>query len=421
MIVKRRGAMTRLLVYNSECHLDAPAVAVLTTDFFNQKIVEGHRVLARRYINIIKRMKNICTIIVSLENAKLKDIVNFNELSPKQYEWFIFTLKVMEKIKSWKNVKAIHIMSFNNFYPLILSKALGSNTWSSIIHIFYHPTAFRNIKYLPTKLLIKLRIPMGVLVSSVLMKKHLEEYLCLQPGHCYKNGAEYIHYIQPVVHENDHFLDHANLKKLRSKNVRSKYGISDDAIVITYMGHIVPHRGIFDLLKAFKIASEYNRRLRLLITHTNILFEDGKTSYTELLLRLINKYDLKDKVVIKGIMPYQEIYALTDFMFFGFDDTFYFTFPPLVICESIVAGVPFILRRSQIIDELVMVGILRKDDEIPIYNSINELIDILIEIEQHTNLNEFHRLMKRGREVFSANKVMNNLIKLYWNVLNQQF
>lgn len=378
------------------------SIAFLTHNYFNDSVIEGHRILSKRFIDTILT-KDVNSLIFSLETIQnmARDFLLSQEITARFQDWFIYTIKIFEKLNE-HDVDFIHILSYNKFFPTLLNKLrlLQKKDYKIIAHLYYHPRGFENVWYKPTKLLLRVNLFDTILTTSISLKKYITEELGLT-----KNP---VFYVPPVVPKEYFDFDY-HLSRTIMPKYKEKFGLNEKHFVILYIGHIIPHRGVFELLKAFSKASNFNDNLRLIISHTNVVFRDLSLDYLSILNRMIKRYGLEHKVLIIGKQNPIALYNSSDVLFFGFDDSFYFTYPPLVICEAMAAGMPFILKHSSLINEL-----FERKDNILVYHDINELIEILLNLADNDSLCDFSaEIKKRAKRMFSPETFISRVFTIY--------
>jgi len=379
-------------------------LALLTSHYFNDRIVEGHKVLSDRIIDTVSKSVDWNVLIISLERYDLKEKINgisYHEISPQYMDWLANAIRSSSILKS---VDVIHLLAYNKIFSVLLDRFTSMKKHKIIAHLYYHPLAFRDPKYLPIKLLSKLRMFDAIITTSKALRERLVTYSPSLYDRAY--------FIPPLVPEDFFRFDYIPSREL-TPQIKKKYGLNENDFVVSYVGHIIPQRGIFELVTAFKEASRCNSSLKLVISHSGIVFKDSSIDYLTLLRRLITKYNLEKRVVVLGKQDLRTFYTLSDLLFFGFKDSFYFTYPPLVVCEAMASGVPFILKSSSIIKELFI-------DRAPIYvyQRTNELVDMLCEIaENRQRLYTISKILKNNARMFSPEVVMRKLIKVYYLTL----
>jgi len=384
------------------------SVAFLTLDYFNDNVIEGHRILSKRIIDVVKRNTSLSTCIFSLETARHllpQEKIHFSRLVPSVWEWMISTYKIFEKLKTI-NVDIVHLLSYNNVFPALLNKLtpLRSKGFKIIAHIYYGPDAFKLLQYKFTELLLLTKSFDAVITTSKLLKEFLIKRAKLTDKMTF--------YIPPIVPKKFFDFDY-NSSRSSTGKYRKLFGLKEDDFVISYIGHITPQRGVFELLKAFNKALGSNNRLRLIISPTNIVYQDLRLDYLSILEMLIKKYGLNHRVLIVEKQDPIRLFAMSDVLFLGFDKTFFFTFPPLIACEAMASGMPFILKQSPLVYEL-----FSTEKSLPIYKDLDELADIILDLAGNKNRLYDISLRVKAEAVrkFMPKQIVSRLLKVYMSL-----
>lgn len=380
----------------------------LTLHLFNDRIVEGHKILSDRVIKFVSKALDWNMLIISLEKEGMNLLheIPYREIVPRYRDWFIHTIKIFTILKSF-SVNVIHILAYNKLFLTLLNKiiSIGKEPLRVIIHLYFHPRLFNDPRYFPIKLLLKQRIVGTVLVTSEILKKHLVKDMLLP--------NEHVHVIYPIVPYSFFEFDYMVSREL-TPQIRKEYGLDESDFVLTYIGHVIPQRGIFELLKAFKKATACNSSLKLVIAHSGIVFKDLPVDYLTLLKRIIMKYELEKKIILIGKQDLKNLYTLSDILFFGFKDSFLFTFPPLVVCEAMAAGMPFILRRSSsLVEEL-----FGDSTPVPLYSCIDELANVICELPDRRGalFNISEKVKNIAITKFYPSNILSRLFRIYYEV-----
>jgi glycosyltransferase involved in cell wall biosynthesis len=383
----------------------------LTTHYFNDRIVEGHKILSNRIINAILMSTDWNVYVFSLEKpTKTKQsILYYQEITPGLQDWFASAVKIIRFLNS-TNTKIIHILAYNKVFPILLDKTAHINQRSHriIAHLYYHPEAFKNLGYKPIELFLKLGSFNMILTTSHTLKNFLVKKLRVSENR--------VRAIPPIIPQGFFEFDYQSSRKL-TPELRKFYRVAESDFVISYIGHIIPQRGIFELLRAFKEASKFNQHLKLIVSYPNIVFKDLSLDYLTILKRMIEKYELTEKVLIIGKEDLNKLYTISDLLFFGFRDAFYFTYPPLVVCEAMAAGMPFIMKKSSLVMEL-----FGEIAPVPVYQHANELSTTLSEIanNQQILLEISKKIRDVAKKTFSPESMIKNLIDTYLSMLSYE-
>jgi len=392
------------IIYTRRIRNGRKTLVFLTSHYFNNKITEGYKILSDRIISVVSKTTDWDIFVVSLERANLEERthnVYYREIRPRYIDWLSSTIKGFFNLRLSKSANVIHILAYNKIFPALMSKLTTTRRPKVIAHLYYHPLAFREPEYLPIKLLSRFRLFDAIITTSKALREYFVNHLPSYSGS--------IFFISPLVPENLFQFDYISSRET-SPRIKVKYGFSETDFVVTYIGHITPQRGVFELIKAFKEASMCDSSLKLVISHSGMVFKDFGIDYLTLLKRLIMRYGLEKRVVLIGRRDLRELYTLSDILFFGFRESFYFTYPPLVVCEAMAAGVPFILRKSSLVNELF-------DDipPVPIYNTIDELETILCNLrgQSSTLINASRVLKNLAIKCYHPTNVMTKLRNVY--------
>ena len=398
------------LIYTRRIRNGRKTLVFLTSHYFNNKIAEGHKILSDRIINATSRAIDWDILVMSLERTDLEEkthSMHYREISPRYIDWLSSTIKGFYSLRFLKSADILHILAYNKIFPALINKVTTTRRPKVIVHLYYHPLAFGEPRYLPIKLLSRFQLFDATITTSKALKEYITNYL--------SSSNDSIFYIPPLVPEDLFRFSYISSREM-SPQIKEKYGLSENDFVVTYIGHIIPQRGAFELVKAFKEASACDSSLKLVISHSGIVFKDFRIDYLTLLERLIMRYDLEKKVVLIGKKDLQELYTLSDILFFGFREGFYFTYPPLVVCEAMAAGVPFILRSSMLVRE-----VFENTPPVPLYGNVDQLVDILCGLPGKSA--SLHAISKTLKEIATMNYhpsvVTSKLLKVYAIVLEK--
>jgi glycosyltransferase involved in cell wall biosynthesis len=382
----------------------------LTSHYFNNKITEGHKILSDRIINATSRAIDWDILVMSLERTDLGEkthSMQYREITPRYIDWLSSTIKGFFSLRLLNSADVIHILAYNKIFPALINRITTTRRPKVIAHLYYHPLAFRQPGYLPVKLLSRFQLFDATITASKALKEYITHYL--------SSSNDSIFYIPPLVPEDLFQFNYVSSREI-SPQIKKKYGLSENDFVVTYIGHIIPQRGVFELVKAFKEASLCDSSLKLVISHSGMVFKDFSVDYLTLLKKLVVKYGLEGKVIIRGKRDLRELYTLSDILFFGFRESFYYTYPPLVVCEAMAAGVPFILRSSMLIEELFPGA-----TPIPTYSDVDQLVNMLCSLPNSGS--SMYIVSKALKEIsilyYHPSVVIPKLLQIYYRVLEE--
>lgn len=201
-----------------------------------------------------------------------------------------------------------------------------------------------------------------------------------------------------------------NLSKEEIIEMKKRYNIAGNDIVMLFTGRIVPEKGIKELLLALKKVKKENYKLIIVGTSLNSL--NVKTKFEEELNLIVN--DLKEKVIFTGFVNYDEIYKYYKLADFAVLPSIWDDPAPLTIIESLVSGLPIITTYSGGISEYASDDcaiFLEKDDEL-IENLSFEIRKIIenpeklnsmrkkaILVSKHMNTKNFYNDFLKGMDL----------------------
>ncbi|WP_338627173.1 glycosyltransferase family 4 protein [Clostridium baratii] len=189
-------------------------------------------------------------------------------------------------------------------------------------------------------------------------------------------------------------------------NIRKKYGIKENEIVMIFSGRLTAEKGIKELIKAFKLIKSKN--IKLLVVGSYFYNSDMSSSQSDEIDNLVK--DIKDKIIFTGYIQYDDIpkvYAIADFAVLP---SMWEEPAGLTIIESMSTGLPIITTESGGIPEYVTnkcAFIIKRDKYI--IKNLAEKIEIL------SNDKELREAMGKA----SRERALNFNIKDYYkNFIN---
>lgn len=187
---------------------------------------------------------------------------------------------------------------------------------------------------------------------------------------------------------------------------KSKYNIDEDDRIILFLGRIHEIKGLDLLIKSFNQISNDNVKLVLV---------GGDYGFKEELIRLIEEFDLKDKIIFPGVLTGEDkIEALVDCDIFVMPSRYEsFTTSGL---EAMACYKPLILTKNNHIQSWVKdnVGLVCEFNEIELSNCIEKLLNDEKLCEQFG---------KTGRELIESkydwNKVEKQIEHIYQKCIDE--
>lgn len=222
--------------------------------------------------------------------------------------------------------------------------------------------------------------------------------------------------VKEVTKENKVFtlyngVESNNFKELNNEEgieLRKKYNIKDDEIVIMYSGRLVPEKGVKELEKAvIKLISNFN--VKLVIVGGNGYSSNLETNYIKELKEIAKNY--KNDIIFTGYIGYQEINKLYSIADIGVVPSLCNDAFNLTTVEFMIKGIPVIVSDKGAMKEIIndYCGIIAPVDE----NFVQNLYLQIKKLVQNKELRIDMGLEAKKRVVdFSSDIYYNNFIKL---------
>lgn len=175
--------------------------------------------------------------------------------------------------------------------------------------------------------------------------------------------------------ETSKFRKETNLNKRR--NVRKKYNIEENEIVLCYTGRFSPEKGVLEVVKAFSKLNDLNH-IVLLIIGSSWFGTNQKSEYVEEVEK--EAIRCRNKIIFTGYVKNEEVALIESVCDIAVLPSLWNDPLPLTIIEAMASGLPVITTCAGGIPEMCTsdTGILLKRGEnLPdkIERSIRDLID----------------------------------------------
>ncbi|RLE66792.1 MAG: hypothetical protein DRJ38_00985 [Thermoprotei archaeon] len=198
-------------------------------------------------------------------------------------------------------------------------------------------------------------------------------------------------------------------------DIRSKYKIKDDEKIILFVGRIVPHKGITDILKAAAQLKPKSRKYKFfLVGPRNSSFslngKDKPTKFYWEMLDLAKRLGLEDSLIFTGSVSREELHSF-------YREADLFIFPSykegfgLAVLEAMSYGKPIIVYNHPPLNYIITksTGILVPPGDIEeLARAIAYLLDN-VDIATKLGLNAYERF----RENFTVEAVIDKWIALF--------
>lgn len=156
--------------------------------------------------------------------------------------------------------------------------------------------------------------------------------------------------------------------KSETNKLRAKYAIKNDDHVLVCTGRIAEEKNLTFLLESFKILSNSNPKLKLLLI--------GGGMQIDYFRNLINKLGLEDSATITDFVAYKEMpsyLTLADLYITASKSEVH----PLTVLEGLATGLPAVIVDASGTGDIItngLDGLIAKDNKIDFANKINYLL-----------------------------------------------
>lgn len=198
-------------------------------------------------------------------------------------------------------------------------------------------------------------------------------------------------------------VDTERFKPSKNMELRHKYGIGENEILILFVGYLDTFKGIFELVDAFYEINKENKNVKLMMVGTGPKKEELK--------KKVSRLKLDDFVIFTGNVPHDKMHK-----YYPAADIYvlpsYTEGLPISILEAMACALPIVATDVGGIPEVV------KDGEngfiIPFKNK-KILMQKLKFLVIHRSLRKLFgtRSIEMAVNLFSNNKKVNNLLNLY--------
>lgn len=164
-----------------------------------------------------------------------------------------------------------------------------------------------------------------------------------------------------------------------NNELKLKYGIKENDIVVMFTGRPVPQKGVKELLVAFKEVIKSHNNVKLLIVGNAGFGNSIKTKYDEELKVIADT--IKEKVVFTGFIDNNQIPYIHSISDISIVPSIYNDPAPLVVIESVCSGIPLITTDSGGIPEYIDndCAIIVKRDEDIIENLKKQIENLILD------------------------------------------
>ena len=145
----------------------------------------------------------------------------------------------------------------------------------------------------------------------------------------------------------------SNREEVRNQ-MRKKYGIQSNDVVIVFVGRFVSNKGVLQLLKAFKEACKEVSNIKLMLIGGETYSSNTKTEYVSACMQIAET--IKDKVIMTGYIPNNELPNLLTVGDIGCVPSVYDEACGLTALDLMASGLPIITTDAGGLQEYVPDG-----------------------------------------------------------------
>jgi len=379
--------------------------------------IEGHHVASKRMIEaaihagIDAHVMTIEPYAKKVETPQNWFIINLRRKTRSYASMSVFpvvdelraSLNIASHVK-FSNCDLIHVLNVTKETYVFAHKLMRVKK-PLLLHFYHSPYVLTDDIFFIRNITLRFGLFGRVLDNYALtvnisLYKFLVEKLGVDP-----ERVQYVPY--PV--------DTDTFKPINAKeDLRKKYGLPSDRLVLAYVGSLHSARGLSVLIRSFRnVLSRFPRAL-LYISHPH--HKSGKAY--KMYLELIQSLNLRKNVYIAGPSAHiEEIYNLADIVVLPFQRP-YWVDPPLVLLEAMSCGSAVVTTPVGAINEVI-----RNHENAVLTRPRNPevLAEAIIKLVE--NPRRSFKIAKRARETivqnYSYNVIGKKLLKIYDFVLDQ--
>ena len=157
-------------------------------------------------------------------------------------------------------------------------------------------------------------------------------------------------------------------------SLRNKLGLSENDIVVIYVGRVIPVKGVKELVVAMKLLQ--NKNVKLILVGSSSFAKGKKTAYTEEISRLIE--EMENQIIPLGYIANEDLYKYYQIADMQAVPSMLEEAAGLVAIEGMASGLPLVVTRSggmveYVDDECALIVDKEKDVERNLSEAIKTL------------------------------------------------
>lgn len=206
------------------------------------------------------------------------------------------------------------------------------------------------------------------------------------------------------------------IDKKEKEELREKYSISEDDIVINFCGRTIAEKGIKELIQAFKQMKNVSNCKLIVMGNCNYA-KQVKTPYEEELFKIAK--EMNQRIIFTGFVPNKELYKIHHISDIAVIPSIFEEPFGLTVIEAMASGLPLITSDAGAIPSIVDNNnaiIVKRDD-----NFISNLAIALDKLVCNKNLRiEMGKHSKKLAQKYDTPNYYDNFCKILENVKRKQ-
>jgi len=402
-------------------YMEKEGVCYIGQEIFSPP-TEGHHIASRQIINAAIQA-GVKAHIISIEKK------NGNGRSQNKANWTIVYLRtspivttglsssistgireiiaslvVTSKAKSSK-CNLIHILNITK-ESYILSHRLLRVDKPVVLHFYHSPYVLNDDVFFARNIALKIGLYRCIPNCYMLTSNRSFRNFLIEKCRIPYNLVQCIPY--PI--DTDKFKP-LNFKK----ELRQKYSLPADRVLLVYVGSLHPARGLFTLINSLAEIKRTFPKVLLLISHLQPR-SPAEEACRKTALKMIKDLGLNENLLFTGPSSnVEELYNLADVVVLPFERPYWLE-PPLVLLEAMSCGVPVVSTNVGAINELI------KNGENGLLTSPNDPTDLAESISKLIGNSDFSKkVAKNARgtivQSYSYEVIGKKLSDFYFNIV----
>ncbi|MCR5253494.1 MAG: glycosyltransferase family 4 protein [Treponema sp.] len=214
------------------------------------------------------------------------------------------------------------------------------------------------------------------------------------------------HYVVVNAVDEELFTKEVSLEE--KKAIRTSVGISDDDILLLYIGRIIEVKGVFELIQA--TLSIKNPKVKLLVIGSINFAKDETSPYLKKITELIKNNPQKIKQL--GYIDNKEVYKYAKSADIRVLPSKWEEAGSLALIESLHAGIPIIITRSGGMPEVIChdgAVIIEKDENL--VQNIADAVEVII--SQPEKMKQMQKANSVQSQKFRKSEFYDTFVKIF--------